>query len=238
MSLFSRFFSHTHPLNLDGFCDWHCHILPGVDDGVRTMDEALGILSDYEDAGIKEVWLTPHIMEDVPNTTEKLRERFRELSENYKGGVTLHLAAENMLDNLFKERLEADDVLPIGREGNMLLVETSYFNSPMKFSETIEAIKAKGYFPLLAHPERYSYINTMSTYRKLKEQGVLFQLNLMSLCGHYGPAAKEKAHKLLMEGMYDRYGSDLHRSQHLDVIRTMKLPQSRLDIINKPEINL
>ncbi len=238
MSLLTRFFSRTYPLELDGFCDWHCHILPDVDDGIQSMDEALDILSGYESAGIKEVWLTPHIMEDVPNTTEKLRSRFRELSDNYKGGIRLHLAAENMLDNLFKERLDADDLLPIGSERNMLLIETSYFNSPMKFQETIEAIKAKGYFPLLAHPERYSYMDTMSTYRRLKEQGVLFQLNLMSLCGHYGHIAKEKAHKLLMEGMYDRFGSDLHCYQHLDVIRAMKLPKSKLDVINKSEINL
>ena len=55
-----------------GFTDWHCHILPGVDDGVLTMDESLQILAEYERLGVKEVWLTPHIMEDIPNTTEKL----------------------------------------------------------------------------------------------------------------------------------------------------------------------
>lgn len=52
-----------------GFIDWHCHILPAVDDGVQTMGEALQILEEYERLGVKEVWLTPHIMEDMPNTT-------------------------------------------------------------------------------------------------------------------------------------------------------------------------
>ena len=77
-----------------GFTDWHCHILPGVDDGVQTMEEALQILAEYERLGVKEVWLTPHIMEDIPNTTEKLRDRFTELRTAYQGSVMLHLASE------------------------------------------------------------------------------------------------------------------------------------------------
>ena len=88
-----------------GFTDWHCHILPGVDDGVQTMEEALQILAEYERLGIKEVWLTPHIMEDIPNTTQHLRERFKELQATYQGNVVLNLASENMLDRLFEERL-------------------------------------------------------------------------------------------------------------------------------------
>lgn len=92
-------------IKLIGFTDYHSHILPGVDDGVQTMDESLEILRLYEEQGIKSVWLTPHIMEDIPNTTAHLRDRFAELQAAYTGGVQLHLAAENMLDNLFEERL-------------------------------------------------------------------------------------------------------------------------------------
>lgn len=115
-----------------GFTDWHSHILPGVDDGVQTMEEALEILAKYDELGVKEVWLTPHIMEDIPNTTQHLKERFAELRAAYKGNVILHLAAENMLDNLFEERLEKDDLLSIGEKGDHLLVETSYFNPPSR----------------------------------------------------------------------------------------------------------
>ncbi len=78
----------------EGFTDWHSHILPGVDDGVRTMEEALEILRLYEGLGVKTVWLTPHIMEDTPNTTAHLRERFAELQAAYTGPITLHPAAE------------------------------------------------------------------------------------------------------------------------------------------------
>ena len=81
-----------------GFTDWHCHILPGVDDGVETTEESLAILRLYEQSGIGAVWLTPHIMEDIPNETSALRERFKALQAAYAGPVELHLAAENMLD--------------------------------------------------------------------------------------------------------------------------------------------
>lgn len=97
------------------FTDWHSHILPGVDDGAQTMEEALEILRLYEGLGVKAVWLTPHIMEDMPNTTELLLERFAELQAAYTGPINLHLAAENMLDNLFEERLEKTTCCPWAR---------------------------------------------------------------------------------------------------------------------------
>lgn len=233
MSFFSGLFRTTYPINLTGFTDWHCHILPGVDDGVQDMTDSVAILKAYEDAGIAEVWLTPHIMEDIPNTPESLMKRFKELQECYTGSVKLNLAAENMIDSLFLERLEKNDLLPIGNDGKTLLVETSYFNAPMKLSETIEAIKSKGYFPLLAHPERYNYLDSIEDYRRLKAQGVLFQMNLMSLTGHYGPVVKKKAEELLSEGMYDRAGSDLHRKENLDIIRRMKISSSQKNVFNR-----
>ena len=94
---------------LHGFTDWHCHLLPGVDDGVRTLDESLAILASYEQQGIRSVWLTPHIMEDIPNTTALLKARFAELITAYQGPLQLHLAAEHMLDGLFEERLRNRD---------------------------------------------------------------------------------------------------------------------------------
>lgn len=200
--------SLLHAGCLREWTDWHCHILPGVDDGVQKMESALKTLSEYADMGIQEVWLTPHIMEDVPNTTEGLRGRFQELLSAYKGPVRLHLAAENMMDNLFEERLEADDLLPL--PDNYLLVETSYFSPPMDLWELLEKIKEKGYHPLLAHPERYVYMGEKE-YRRLQKMGVAFQLNLPSLCGLYGSEVRRKALTLLKEGVYQRSGSDLHR---------------------------
>ena len=195
---------------LKGATDWHCHILPGVDDGIRTIEEALEALSWYGEAGISEVWLTPHIMEDMPNETAALRDRFEDLKAAYNGSVKLSLASENMLDNLFVERLEAGDLLPVGHRGDTLLVETSYFNPPVEMHRLLEEISEKGFTPLLAHPERYVYME-MSEYRALCESGVRLQLNLPSLCGAYGRQAQKKAQDILREGLYSLCGSDLHR---------------------------
>ena len=300
---------------LQGATDHHSHILPGVDDGVETMDEALHILVTYETLGIKELWLTPHIMEDIPNTPQKLATRFEELKAAYKGNITLHLAAEYMIDNNLCKLLQetpprfrgevvedrrgekspaeatmgegdkttepqgeislnspslprgttrgsvvCDDgyfstpkecpigatkgeedrtpkqspphLLPIGNKGKHLLVETSYFNPPMKFRDTLRQIKSIGYFPLLAHPERYMYMDE-SEYRRLREEGVKFQLNLASLAGGYGKAVKKKALWLLENGFYSVAGSDLHCENAMEYITKCKLSDKGLLQLSK-----
>lgn len=194
----------------EGFTDWHSHILPGVDDGIRTLDESLEVLRAYEALGFRKVWLTPHVMEDFPNRPADLKARFAELKEAWTGNVEIKLAAENMLDNLFEQRLEEGDLLPIGDDGNHLLVETSYYTPPMGMEGILEKIKSAGYFPILAHPERYRYME-QKDYKKLKDKGIIFQMNFMSLVGAYGETAQKKAEWLLSKGMIDLTGSDVHR---------------------------
>lgn len=213
-----------------GFTDWHSHILPGVDDGVKNIDESLSILNLYEQLGIGCVWLTPHVMSDIPNSTARLRQRFEELQNAYSGPVKLHLAAEYMLDSLFEERLMAGDVLTLGPDGNQLLVETSYFNPPMGFRKTLAGIKSAGYYPVLAHPERYVYMD-MQDYRQLKESQVRFQLDLFAIFGVYGTDAKKKSEKLLREDMYDMAGTDVHRLMLLKETKDMKLNAKIPDLI-------
>ena len=322
-----------------GAADHHSHILPGVDDGVETMDEALRILATYEELGIKELWLTPHIMEDIPNTPEKLKARFTQLQAAYNGNIVLRLAAEYMIDNHLRKLLQetpprfrgevvedrrgekspkecpagatkgeedktiepqgeislinncpscvrgasnavaegdkatepqgeisldspslprgttrgsvvCDDgyfstpkecpigatkgeggrnpkqdsphLLPIGNAGKHILVETSYFNPPMRLRETLRQIKSLGYYPLLAHPERYMYMDN-DEYRSLREEGVKFQLNLVSLAGGYGAAVKKKAMWLLTNGLYSVAGSDLHSEDAIEHITKCRL---------------
>lgn len=195
---------------LEGFTDWHSHILPGVDDGIRTMDESLATLEAFESRGVKKVWLTPHVMEDCPNTTQRLRDRFADLRNAYKGSLELALASENMLDALFEERLSENDFLPIGENGDHLLVETSYVNPPFGMESMIEGVFKLGYTPVLAHPERYQYMNE-DDYRMWKDKGVLFQCNYISLIGSYGETARKKLEWMLKEGMIDLTGSDVHR---------------------------
>ena len=199
-----------------GATDCHSHILPGVDDGVSDMETSLKILAAYEKLQIREVWCTPHVMEDIPNTTEGLKARFAELKSAYQGPIKLNLAAEYMMDGLFLERLEKDDLLTHGHDDNVLLVETSYFTPPMDLYGILESIKRKGYYPILAHPERYLYMKT-TDYAPLKKMGLRFQLNVASLTGGYGEDAVKKAKKLLNDGSYDYIGSDIHRYRQVQI---------------------
>ena len=215
-----------------GFTEWHCHLLPGVDDGIKTLDESLKTLRHYEEAGIRTVWLTPHIMEDIPNAPAQLCERFGELQQAYKGNIELHLAAEHMLDALFEERLEADDLLPIGEEGTHLLVETSYFNPPMDLKGMLKRIQAKGYHPLLAHPERYVYMDERD-YHELKDLDIKFQLNIPALAGMYGERVQKKAQQLLKSGMYTRMGNDTHTHRFFASLLEMKLPEKELEKLSE-----
>lgn len=200
---------------LTNFTDYHSHILPGVDDGVKKMEVSLKVLERYEQLGIAEVWCTPHIMEDIPNTTAALKARFAELCEAYQGSIKLHLAAEYMMDALFEERLHQSDLLPLGDKGNRLLVETSYFTPPMDMDAILNQVKQKGYYPVLAHPERYVYMDK-ERYAALKSKDIRFQLNLSSLGGAYGADAKDKARWLLKQNYYNLAGSDLHSLHNME----------------------
>jgi len=192
-----------------GLTDYHSHLLHGVDDGAEIIEESIHILLYLETLGIRTVWLTPHIMAEVPNTTAQLLERFKELTTVYHGKIMLRLAAEYMLDMLFEERLEKEDMLPLGESGSHLLVETSCFSPPMDFYNLLERIWQKGYCPVLAHPERYAYMDEKD-YIRLKGCGIKFQLNLPSIAGMYGKEVQQKALKLIRKGMYDLYGNDIH----------------------------
>ena len=207
MGLFDRSIKVSASGLFNGRTDWHCHILPGVDDGFKRMDDSLAALVLYEQAGIKEVWLTPHIMEDIPNRTSALRERFVDLTLAYTGPIRLHLASENMMDALFEQRLLAGDLLPL--KDKRLLVETSYFSPPIGMDDILTDIKSKGY-------------------AALKAMGIEFQLNITALTGAYGPEVKSKAEHLLSAGMYNYCGTDLHRLSSFEHLLDAELKKKYL----------
>lgn len=208
--IFSRKVSLSESGICQGLVDCHAHLLPGVDDGIQTLEDSLAVLAQYEALGFRELYCTPHIMEDCPNETERLKERFAQFAESYKGGIKLRLAAEYMVDRILFDRLSAKDLLPHGPSEDHLLIETSFYAAPTFFHQAVDQVKAIGFWPILAHPERYGYMDIRG-YESLKTKGVKFQLNIPSLLGKYGEDASEKAQMLLNKGMYDFLGTDVHR---------------------------
>lgn len=215
---------------LKGMTDIHSHILPGVDDGSPDRATSLDLLQFLESLGITSVWLTPHVMSDMQrNTTAYLTERFEAFRNYYKGPIRLHQAGEYMMDAQFTAKLPAE-VLPLGK--NHLLVETSYMLPPVGMKEILTAVR-KNYFPVIAHPERYTYM-TMDDYRNLyRTDGYNLQLNLMSLSGYYSPGARHAAEALLAAGMYTYVGTDLHHlERYAPMLQSMKLTSAQLDALS------
>ena len=214
---------------LKGFTDVHCHILPGVDDGVQKMESALRTLSFYEQQGVKRVFFTPHVAEELhENNRDHLLQRFDELQKEYKGNIELALGAEYMIDNGFEKLLDKKEDF-LCASGNTLLVETTAQNPPINMSQIIFELQDRGYDIMLAHPERYFYMHT-ADYEDAKS--VSLQLNLLSIVGLYGEHAKKKGKMLLEKGMYTYVGTDLHNlKRHQQQMEISAFSKSELKAI-------
>lgn len=216
MKLFSRFFKEKLQTSglLDGAVDIHCHILPGVDDGAKAMDSALEAIEVYSKLGFSRLVCTPHIMSDYPlNEPNYLVAEFAQLEIKAKAlGIELQLAAEYMLDSDFLNHLESGPLLTY--DGKHVLIENSYLSASPEMGNQIYRLKLAGYSPILAHPERYMFLDEKG-YEKLAKDGMLFQLNLLSLIGVYGTKVQKKAEYLINKGYYSFVGTDTHRAKWL-----------------------
>ena len=141
---------------LMGMTDVHAHLLPGVDDGVKNLEEAQVVIKFLEQIGVRKIILTPHVMEDYPeNNASYLKQRFAEFTGNIGSEIHFSLAAEYMLDASFSQHLN-ENVLLLGSD--RLLVETSYLSGPPNLKDILYDLSLKGYVPVIAHPERYLYL--------------------------------------------------------------------------------
>lgn len=207
----------------DGFVDIHSHLLPGIDDGAKDIDNSIELILKMRSYGIKHFITTPHVLGDVyPNSSETIKEKLeevrKELLNRNISDVTIDAAAEYMLDEQFSKRLENNDILTL--RDNYILIEMSYFNPPMNLYDILFEIQLKGYKPILAHPERYNfYHNDFKNYNKLKRAGCLFQLNLLSLTKQYGKQVQKIAHKLINDNLYEFVGTDTHKEEHLELLK-------------------
>lgn len=215
----------------EGACDMHSHLLPGVDDGFKSFEESMEGLRFLKNKGFVKAKMTPHFMKDYPeNTREIIEHKYQDFLQ--KAGnelpIELSLGGEYMLDSHFLDRFE-EGFLTLDKMQSLVLCETSYMMMDPMAKEMLYKVMLKGYQPVIAHPERYMYAS-MPMYKRWKEKEYLLQLNLLSLSGHYGKPAEEKARKMLKEGMYDYVGTDLHRVTNVDaLITSIKLSKKELD---------
>lgn len=199
--------------------DIHSHLLPNIDDGAKFIEDTIFLITSLQEFGFTQFITTPHTFSGFWDNTKisienKLSETKKLLLEN-KINVNLRTASEYLLDDHFVSLFEKKEILTL--KDNYVLVEMSYINPPIQLYDIIFGLQVAGYIPVLAHPERYNfYHKNFEEYKKLKNAGCLFQLNLLSTVGYYGKEVTETAEKLLQKGLIDYVGSDVHHKKHIE----------------------
>jgi protein-tyrosine phosphatase len=199
--------------------DMHSHLIPGIDDGAKDMEDSIRLIKGLADLGYRKLITTPHILADYyPNTPGIIEEGLRAVQTELvkqQIDVELHAAAEYLMDDHFIRLLESDRPL-LTLKDKMLLVELSFAVPAINLKEILFLAQLKGYQPVLAHPERYLYFGAdKSWYEQLKDAGCFFQLNLLSIRGYYGKGSLELAQYLIKKKYIDLLGTDLHHGRHL-----------------------
>lgn len=222
--------------------DLHSHLLPGIDDGVQTIEESLEVIKGFINLGYKKLITTPHIMHDfyrndpgiISNKLADLKSALAEASLD----IEVEAAAEYYLDEYFLALMDSDEqALTFG--DNYLLFELSFMTKPLITKEAVFSMQTKGYKPVLAHAERYLYYHdSIGELQELFENGVLLQLNLLSLAGYYSKPVKKMAAKLIDQNMISFIGSDCHNGRQLisisEVLHSAVMnPLKVLNLLNK-----
>ena len=203
----------------------HSHLLPGIDDGSPDMSASLQLIRGLKELGYKKIITTPHVLWEIyPNTRETIVNKQQEVQKEIEAAgidIEFKAAAEYFIDDHFADQLK-NKVPLLTISANMVLVEFSMVNMPMDLQEVLFEMQLQNYQPVLAHPERYSFLlRKKEVFDELKNAGCLFQLNLLSLSGHYGEGIQQIAESLLKKGYYDYAGTDLHHHRHLSLLQNL-----------------
>lgn len=196
--------------------DSHCHILPGLDDGSKTMDETLAMVQQLQEAGFKTLIATPHVLEgrdplrpeEILAATEQVRRCLREAMSP----MEILPGAENYIFPDMAKWARDQKLMTLGNTGKYLLMELPMLEIPHYTDQVFFELQVQGLIPVLAHPERNrGIVENPERLLDWAKKGILFQLDLRSLSGRYGPQANELARRMLHSDLIHLIGSDAHR---------------------------
>ena len=205
-----------NPISFDCLkTDMHSHLIPAIDDGSTSLEDSINMIKALNELGFQKIITTPHVMSDFyknnPETILGGLELVRAELQKQNISVELEAAAEYYLDYEFEEKIKAGNLLTFS--DNYILVETSFIEAPPNFKELIFQLQVAGYKVILAHPERYPFMN-MEDYEDLKSRSVFMQLNLLSLIGYFGADVQNKANKMIEQELISFVGTDCHHMGH------------------------
>ncbi|MFC3416397.1 tyrosine-protein phosphatase [Algoriphagus hitonicola] len=209
--------------------DMHSHLIPGIDDGSKSMEESLALVRRLADYGLKKLITTPHIMSEYyRNNPEIIGMGLEDLRKAVKKeGIDIEIdaAAEYYMDEIFLEKVKkGEKLLTFGEQH--ILVETGFINRPQMLLEIFFHLEMAGYKPVFAHPERYQYLHAdKALLQDLLDRNIILQINLLSLTGFYSKQVKDFAELLLEKGNVQFLGTDCHNERYLDMLEL--LPKSK-----------
>lgn len=214
--------------------DVHSHLIPGIDDGSVSIENSMELIHGLYDLGYRKLITTPHIMSDFyRNTPEVILRGLDDVRAAISAeglDIEIEAAAEYYCDHDFELKIGKEELLTFGNR--YLLFELSYLNPSEVFDTVTFKLQLEGYKPVLAHPERYPYwYQSFDKYSEIRDKGVLLQINIASLAGHYGTIARRIAERLVENNMVDLLGSDIHKTSHIEVYRRAIKQQSMCDLI-------
>lgn len=204
--------------------DIHSHFIPGIDDGAKDISDSLELLRAFEEFGYQKVITTPHVMSDSYKNTPEIilggLEKVREAIAKEGLKIKIEAAAEYYMDYEFEKKLREKNILSFGGDKKYLLWEMAFVNPPDNMNQAVFDMQTQGYKPVLAHVERYGFWQRdYSKYEELVDRGILLQMNINSLTGHYSEATKKAAHWLIDKDMISFLGSDCHHIGHVGLMK-------------------
>ena len=213
-----KYFTCSSQKKLPYSTDLHSHLIPEIDDGCESLESSISLIVKMKKLGYKKLIITPHVMSHkYPNSQEIIKQGLFELRsmlqvKNIK--IDIEAAAEYYCDEYFLSLIQKKELLTFGNK--YVLFELPYTTRPNILEEVVQRLIHSGYKPVLAHPERYRFLNTIVDYRELKKINLFFQVNVNSLGGFYGTQAQKKSLMLAQKGMVDFIGSDIHHKKHIE----------------------
>ena len=197
-----------------GYCDMHCHILPGVDDGSKNMEMSMNMIDIAAKSGITDIILTPHYkVGRCEPPKDSIVRRIQELENAISGkynDIKLYSGTELMYGEDCIELLEQEKILTMNNTKN-LLVEFRPGDSTKYIKESLYKIVCTGYTPILAHIERYNnYIESYYDIDELIEMGCYIQVNADSITGKFGLKIKKFTKMLMKYDLLHLIGTDAH----------------------------
>jgi protein-tyrosine phosphatase len=228
-----------------GFIDLHCHWIANIDDGVRIPEAGVALLRGLERAGFSTVVATPHMRPGMfDNDGASLSRAFDAMrapldAARAEGRMPeVHLSSEHFFDDVVYERIRRGEALPypsfalppappkpgawpgaVKHAKRGILVEFPSERFPMNVANRFFDLHRAGYQPVLAHPERYAPVwKNSAALEPIVEAGVYLLLDVCSLVGKYGRAARKASEKLLEDGAYTAACSDAHKPEDVEIV--------------------